>query len=446
MQAVQPALAFLEPQFDPWVFRVVRLGLPWWLRWTKGIREVRLEGGEILAEWMAQFQRGQVRLILAYRHPTTADPPCLIHALANLLPPIAQAKGIPLRQPVHAHFMYDRGIPLWAGAVAAWLLPRLGATPIVRGRLDRQGLKAARSLLLDGPFPLAAAPEGGANGHSDILNPLEPGLAQLGFWCQEDLLKAHRPEQVIILPIHTRYQYLGDPEPAIAKLLTRLEQDCGIQADSGLSIRERLSRLGEQLLPQMEQFYSQFFPKPLTQALGSGDPEVLERLQRLLDSALRVAEFNLNLQPQGSLIDRRHRIEQAAWERIYCLDEAGNRQSPVEWGLANRIAQEAQLHLWHMRLVETFLAMTYPPHSPAPTPTGEAESALRFWALISRLKGQDPLKLPTPHLGCRRASFTIGDPVNVSQRWEDYQRNRRQAVQSLTDDLQQALMQLMHSH
>jgi len=448
MQTVQPALTFMEPNFNPWIYRLVRLGLPWWLRYTQGIPEITLNRGEILATQLSQFQQGQIRLLLAYRHPTTADPPCLIHTLSNLVPKIAKAAQIPLKQPVHAHFMYDRGIPLWAGPGAAWLLPRLGATSILRGRLDRQGLKSARTLLLDGPFPLAAAPEGGANGHSDILNPLEPGLAQLSFWCQEDLHKANRPEHVVILPIHTSYHYLGDPEPAIRALLTRLEQDCGLTPAPTQSISQRLAHLGEHLLPQMERFYSQFFPKPITQALKTTAPppeqDLPDRLSRLLDIALQVAEFNLNLQPQGSLIERRHRIEQAAWDRIYCLDETHDSQSPIERGLANRIAQEAHLHLWHMRLVETFIAMTHPPHPPAPTPTWAAESTLRFWSVITRLKGHDPLRLPQPHLGSRRASFTIGDPIAVTPRWSAYQTNRRQAIQTLTDDLQTALMQLMH--
>jgi len=74
-----------------------------------------------------------------------------------------------------------------------------------------------------------------------------------------------------------------------------------------------------------------------------------------------------------------------------------------------------------------------------------AESALRFWSVITRLKGDDPLKLPQPHLGSRRATLTIGDPIAVTPRWSDYQANRRQAVHTLTEDLQTALMTLMLS-
>ncbi|GAB4210761.1 MAG: glycerol acyltransferase [Synechococcales cyanobacterium] len=447
---VQPALQFIEPRLDPLTLSVVQTGLPWWLKWTKGISRIDLERGQILVEQIALFQQHKTRLLLAFRHPSTADPPCLIHTLGSLVPRLGKTLGIGIHTPVHAHFMYDRGIPLWAGQSAAWLLPRLGATPIRRGRLDRQGLKSARSLLLEGRFPLAAAPEGGANGHSDILNPLEPGMAQLGFWCQEDLLKAQRSEQVIILPIHMQYTYVGNPRPAMERLLAQLERDCGLTPHPRHPVAQRLTRLGEHLLPMMEAFYERYFPKPLTHALKTEDLGIPERLARLLDIALRIAEFNLNIEPQGSLTDRRHRIEQAAWDRIYCLDEEQPPHAAAQ-GLADRIAQEAHLHLWHMRLVETFIAMTSPPTLDLSADMGEhpdflAESLLRYWALMTRLQGGDPLRQSAPILATRRATVVIGDPLSVSDRWPDYQHQRRRAIDDLTQTLHTSLAQLMQQY
>lgn len=62
---------------------------------------------------------------------------------------------------------------------------------------------------------MAAAPEGATNGLSEIISPLEPGIAQLGFWCAEDLQKQERSEQVLIVPVGIKYSYVSPPWRAI---------------------------------------------------------------------------------------------------------------------------------------------------------------------------------------------------------------------------------------
>ena len=48
-----------------------------------------------------------------------------------------------------------------------------------------------------------------------------------------------------------------------------------------------------------------------------------------------------------------------------------------------------------------------------------------------------------PSLGPQRVELSVGDALPVVTRLDQYQRNRRQAVGSLTDALQQALQDLM---
>ena len=88
------------------------------------------------------------------------DPLPLVAVLRGIMPgeipaigAVARAKGIPLQFPVHSHFIYDRGIPLWAGSSVGWLYSRLGGTPIVRGKIDRAGLRSARDLFANSQFP-----------------------------------------------------------------------------------------------------------------------------------------------------------------------------------------------------------------------------------------------------------------------------------------------------
>jgi hypothetical protein len=154
-----------------------------------------------------------------------------------------------------------------------------------------------------------------------------------------------------------------------------------------------------------------------------------------------VAEQYFNLQPHGTEIDRCRRLEQAAWDCIYREDiKDPEALSPVERGLADRIAVEADFRLWHMRLVESFVAVTGAYVLEKPTAERFAETILLVRDAIVRIKGGNPFV--RPDVGKQRVQMTVGEPISVSQRWDNYRASRRaakQAVADLTQDLQTAL-------
>lgn len=470
---VQPPLTFIQPAFNPLVAAIVRSLLPAWLRWHDRVHPVHVDHAERLAELYQQFQAGDVRLMLAFRHPDTCDPLCMGYLVWRAVPQAANANRISLRA-AYAHFMYDRGIPLWAGSLVGWLYSRLGGTPIRRGKLDLIGLRSARQLFAEGRFPMAVAPEGATNGHSEVVSPIEPGIAQFGFWCVEDRLKAGRREPVLLVPIGIQYRYIDSPWRAIEQLLTQLELDSGISTPAADRFRgilhnhtpltaqqetvlyQRLYHLGEHLLQLMEQFYTKFYHQDLVairqaivvSANDRADSSTLanhlltQRLQALLDVALKVAEDFFALPAKGSVTDRCRRIEQAGWERIYREDLQPLEALPlVERGLADRVAEEAALRIWHMRLVESFVSVTGRYVLEKPTVDRYAETLLLIWEMITRIKGKIPF--PRPRLGRRSARMTVGEPLSVSDRWESYQTNRRQAVATLTQDLQTVLEKMV---
>ena len=182
----QPALTFIPPSYSPWLRRVMRPLMPAWIAAKTDVADVDTHNVETLTKLYREFETGKTRLLLAFRHPSITDPYMLCHLLWRAVPQTALELGMPLG-PTHSHFIYDRGIPLWGGRWLGWLFARLGGVPIQRGKLDLLALKTARHLLTEGRFPLAAAPEGGTNGHNEIVSPLEPGIAQLAFWCADDL-------------------------------------------------------------------------------------------------------------------------------------------------------------------------------------------------------------------------------------------------------------------
>jgi hypothetical protein len=461
----QPPLAFIPPAFNPLVLKVCQVVLPFWLRSQTPLVELEAENLSILAEYFQKFQQKKVRFLLAFRHPSINDPYCMGYLLWKLLPKFIKQENINLQQPIHAHFMYDRGIPLWAGNTVSWLYSRLGGTSIQRGKLDIPGLRSARELFVNASFPIAAAPEGATNGHNEIISPLEPGIAQLGFWCAEDLKKGDRTEEVFIIPVGIQYFYITPPWAEIADLLTQLEIDCGIKTNSSTKnnsnvneqqLYERLFSLGEAILGIMENFYRESYHKNLPdldtlKATFDDNSDPIQqlpnslfslRLQNLLNVALEVAEQYFHIPNKGTVVDRCRRVEQAGWDCIYREELKPDQDlSPLKRGLADRVAEEADLRMWHMRMVESFVAVTGHYVQEKPTVERFADTTLLTWDLVARIKGRTSFF--RPRLGQQRAQMTIGEPISVTARSSQYKANRRQAVANLTQELQHNLEKMI---
>ncbi|MGC9504172.1 1-acyl-sn-glycerol-3-phosphate acyltransferase [Baaleninema sp.] len=453
MAIASPPLEFIPPDFNPGVRQLAKLALPLVRRWKARIQEVRGENVERLAQLYRQFCDGETRLLVAFRHPQPTDPLCLASLMWELLPQVARQQAIDLPSPTHFHFIYDRGIPLWLGRGTGWAFSKLGGTSLRRGQLDWVGLRSARELLAFGRFPMAAAPEGATNGHNEIISPLEPGVAQLAFWAAEDLQKAGKSHSVAIVPLGIQYEFVSPPWRSIARRLQELEIACGLDSE-GLDpddfaspedwLYPRLYRLGGRLVVLMEQFYARTYQQPLPHEgeMPQSNAELSERLQALLDAALQVSESYFHLRPKGSAIDRCRRVEQAGWERIYREEmKQPERLSAVERGLLDRIAAESQLRMWHMRLVEHFVAVTGDYVREKPTVERFADTLALLQETFNQICDRSQ---PLKPLGDRRVRLTVGDSLSTLDFWDTYtsgRRGSRQAVADLTQQLQGALEQ-----
>ncbi|MDT9233680.1 MAG: 1-acyl-sn-glycerol-3-phosphate acyltransferase [Limnospira sp. PMC 737.11] len=440
----QPPLEFLPPKFNPLVLRLCQILMPLWMAGKTPIADIQIEQGDRIIELFQQFQASKIRFLLAFRHPNPNDPIALSQVFWRRIPALAKSQGVNLQDPVHFHFIYDRGIPLWAGNFVTWLFPQLGGSSILRGTIDRPGLKSARHLFVNGRFPIAAAPEGATNSHNQLISPLEPGIAQMAFWCVEDLHKLQRTETVLIVPLGVQYSYVQDNWKALESLLTEMETDCGLSTSNHQPVFEhlypRLINLGNYLLNLMENLYGKFYHQNIPQS--SDNQDLSQRLHSLLDIALKVSESYFGIQPIGDLTSRCRRLEQAGWEYIYRENlKSPEDLSAVDLGLANRLAEEASLRMWHMRLVESFVAVTGEYIKQNPSFDRFADTVIIIWTAIARLKGVNPNK--TPNLGKQLVKTRVGEPIAVSPRWASYQSSRRQAIADLTQDLQIALEELI---
>lgn len=463
MQRAQPKLGFISPDFNFSILQLVHWSLPLLQRFRlqpwlpAGIKEIETINKETLVNLYHQFQIGKIRLIFSFRHCEVDDPLIGLYLFSREIPLVARQNNIAIKSPANCHFMYDRGMTIWAGDWLGWLFSKLGGIPVHRGKaLDLQAIKKVREILLDGKFPLVVAPEGATNGHSEVISPLEPGVAQLAFWCAEDLAKASRFERVVVLPINIQYSYINPQWSKLDRLLSKLEADCGLSKQT-IEITntepeqlylKRLLRLGEYLIEEMEQFYRCFYHRDL-QDLSvdsvSLEENLTARLQQLLDVSLQVGEEYFGIKKKGNVIERCRRLEEAGWNYIYREEEDKFKKlSPVKRGLADWIAAEADLRMLHMRLVEYFVVMTATYVKEKPSFERFAETTLILFDAIARIKGN---KSPRrPRLGLRKSTVTVGEPISVSDRTTVYQQSRqgaKQAVAQLTQDLQTALEEMV---
>lgn len=453
----QPPLAFIPQRLTPWVIETVRFLLPVWMPWKLSVTSVEAENLEVLVKLYQEFQAGNTRFLMAFRHPSTKDPFAMSYMLWRLVPKEARKSGIRFKRPTYSHFMYDRGIPLWAGEFVSWLFPRLGGTPILRGKADRVGLRAARDIFANSPYPIAIAPEGGTNEHNELVSPLEPGVAQMGFWCIEDLLKANRSESVYIVPLRIRYRYVSPPWKAIKDLLGQLEAQMELTAEvtpSGLlkdpekdALYGRVLRLGECLLAEMDRFYSKYYHlsrpvvDPLPYAPSDRNAKLAFQLKQQLDIALQAAESYFGITAKGEIVDRCRRLEQASFDRIYRQDL--EQLTPLEHGMADWLAQEASLRIGHMRMVERLTMVSGNYILEKPTGDRFAEIVLIMWKIMTFMQGGDSHS--PPQLGAQSLKLTISDPISVTDLWPTYSANRKgakKAVDELTQSIQTALEDL----
>ena len=451
MPAAAP-LEFLPPRLDPRVLSLSRRLLPLWLQRQSAITGRELRHPQRLIEAMRCFQAGESRLLLAFRHPSLDDPACLAQLLWHDLPREGRRQGLRWRPRPHAQFLYDRGIPLWAGAPTGWLLSRLGGCSIQRGRLDTAALRTARQLLLEGRYPLAIAPEGATNGHNERVSSLEPGVAQLAYWTADDLDKAGRSEAMTVLPIGLQYSFSSSVWRPIEALLSQLEQDCALASDPDPGqdhsleperLYGRLFALAERMLTLMEAFYSKAYRRPLpaaAAALGAdpaGNRDLATRLRHLLETALQELEQSLGIEAHGDLASRCRRLEQAGWDRLYPSGNGTGERSRRERGLADRLAEETEHRMWHMRLVESFVAVSGSYVRQRPSQERFADTLLLLWDTHCRILGSNPGE--RPRLGPRRVLISLGEPIEVRQRLASYRKDRRRAVADLTAELQTSL-------
>jgi hypothetical protein len=373
--------------------------------------------------------------------------------------------GAPLPGQTRARFVHGYEVPLWSGAFIRWLLPRVGAVPVYHVKFDKPSVERIRAILRKSPYPLALAPEGQVSYRAESLPRLERGALRLGFWCAEELRAAGRAEHVVVLPISVYYHFDEDGIGRVEALVARLEADLGLSLSPSAStlgwgfgreerraaLLARLEAVDAALISVAEGYYGISARGAAATHPASRD----ERLGALLEEALARAEATFGLQAQGDRIARVYRIRQEGWNRIYPESGVPPRGSLARL-LADRKAGEAWYVMRHMEFVDlcNYLDSGYPRCSAVGDADGGTGGGISFDRLVetaysvvdfaSRLSGGNFSDRPSV-LG-RRAVISIDPPIDLSERYGDYENDRRRAMDTAFSDLEKSFMSSIKEH
>ena len=124
-QIARSALRRLPTRPSRLVQAVVSRLLPLLFR-SQGLDINSGKAAEGLARALAAQQTGACNLLIAFRHPSTRDPVVLADLFWNRVPRAARRLNLRVKRPIQLRFLYDRGIPIWAGPLIGWLLQRSG--------------------------------------------------------------------------------------------------------------------------------------------------------------------------------------------------------------------------------------------------------------------------------------------------------------------------------
>ncbi len=425
-------LTLAEPKTSRLVVRFFRAIMHPFARLLKFARPLILFPERMVEPWN-DFINGKIRLLVGFRHAYGDDPQMMVYTIHKALPAHARKIGKPIRALTHVHFVYGAEVPLWSGSFVRWVLPRAGALPVNHVHMDSVGMGRIRRVLADGDFPLALAPEGHVTHTSETVPELETGTARFCFWCQDDLEKQNRSEEMVFLPVSIHYRYHPRAGKTLSRMLSRMEKETGLPPLSGTTDRDfatRLIRIGEALLEQLSSFYRE----------EAGTCE--EGQAAVLEAALASCERFFSLAHDGSNQSRIYRVRAAAWDRLFRSDMEN--LTPLGTALAGRESGEAWYAMRHLETASILYQVSLsaiPPEAPLEQ---YIEIANNLYDLLERLKGGTLRN--RANLFLKHPVIVPGEPVTMSDYRELYRKDKRAALDAATEQFRESYRQCIREY
>jgi 1-acyl-sn-glycerol-3-phosphate acyltransferase len=320
-----------------WPLLLGRFVLPRYVDRSHGVVSCELIGVDRLRASI-QARHG---ILLTPNHSRPCDPMVLGRLSFEL--------GVPFHIMASWHLFME-------SAFQRWLLRHLGVFSVYREGMDRDALKCAIQILVNARRPLVLFPEGVISRSNDRVNHLMDGTIFIARNAAKQRAE-HSAGKVVIHPVAIRYFFLGQIETTVVPVLEEIERRLSWRPQTGLTITDRIVKVGEALLTLKE---LEYLNAPQT---GS----IPQRVARLIDELLVPLE-------QEWLKDKR---ETDIFGRVKAL-----RSVILPDMVADKVDESERRRRWQ-QLAEIYLAQqlsNYPPEyfKPQPTPERLLETVERF--------------------------------------------------------------------
>jgi len=398
-----------------------------------GAARTVLSGDKILFDAFKRALAGESRCIIAFRHPNGGEPQLLIWTFLFKLRFLAAKKGVRFVRRPHAVAVYGYEVVRWGGWPARLIMPNLGALPIHHSKVDSEGMTRIHRAIVEGPYPLALAPEGQVSYTIDSIPRLEPGSVRIGLHAAQQLAKKNPNCPVEILPVSIYFRYGSGGKRNMELLLRRIEKFCSVsrrEAGKPLPFGERLRRCREYILAINEKRYLIKTDETLS---------FEERLEQVVNAALETAERMLGVKSEGDFFARLYKVRQLCWDRIY-LPGMNNfkRISRLERSAMDLKAGEAWYIARHQELADFCWYFRRPLPAEEASLHKKIEYIQNFWDFANRTMGG--AISGRVNIFPRRVIIQTAPPINLSERLPRYQEDKKAAVAEVMEKLEEAYL------
>lgn len=200
----------------------------WYLRRTEGVEDHECRNVERLKKSLAAGHG----VMLAPNHCRTADPITMGWLACDA-----------------DHHVY--AMASWhlfnQNQLMAWALRRMGAFSVNREGVDRQAINTAIEVLTEAKRPLVLFPEGAVSRTNDRLHALLD-VSFIARAAAKRRQKADPPGKVVVHPVAIKYFFRGNFERQADRVLSDIEKRLSWQPLTGMSVFDRVAKVGNALL------------------------------------------------------------------------------------------------------------------------------------------------------------------------------------------------------
>ncbi|MDR0302501.1 MAG: acyltransferase [Treponema sp.] len=387
--------------------------------------------GDILVDAFKRALAGESRCIIAFRHPNGGEPQILEWYFLFKLKRYAAKMGVRFARRPHALFVYGYEVVRWGGWVARFIMPNIGSMPVHHSKVDSRGLARLFKAIVEGPYPLAIAPEGQITYSADSVSRLESGAFRIGFQAAQHMADKNINCPVEILPVSVHYRFGIVGKRSKERLLREIEKYCALSKKTrNLPLEERLRLCRDHILEVNERRYNINSDSSL-----SFD----ERLERVINAALETSERMLGIKSEGDSFSRMHKVRQIYWDRIYLpgVDNFDN-LSYIQRNAIDLGAGEAWYIGRHQELVDFCLFF----RSPLPTEASSLHSKIEYiqnlWNFACRTMGG--AVDDRNNIFIRKVIIQPGPVIKLSERLPEYKKNKKTAIAQVMSELEKAFL------